>query len=109
MAGVKAKLGNNFTQRRKPRLRPETLPSADFDGALTMHGITQPVTLHVTLEPLRQPVTRSSSEEARAAWIANAKARISRSAFNMTAFSFLVDDEIDVEINAALVPKETRN
>lgn len=64
--------------------------SAEFVGDLTMNGVTQPVTL--------QAVLKSGTH-------VSAAAHIKRSAFNMTALSFLVSDEIDIQIEAELIEK----
>ncbi len=69
--------------------------SAEFSGDLTMNGVTQPVTLQVVF----QPVAGSRP-------IVTATGRLRRSAFNMTALSLLVDDEIEIQIKAALQEKK---
>ncbi len=63
---------------------------AVFLGDLTMNGVTQPVML--------QAVLKSGTH-------VSAAAHIKRSAFNMTALSFLVSDEIDIQIEAELIEK----
>jgi len=63
---------------------------AEFIGDLTMNGVTQPVALLAILK------NRSH---------VSATGHIKRSAFNMTALSFLVADEIDIQIEAELVEK----
>ncbi len=65
--------------------------SAEFTGDLTMNGVTQPVTLVAVLKDGPH---------------VSASAHIKRSAFNMTALSFLVSDEIDIEIEAGLIEKK---
>jgi len=69
---------------------------AEFKGDLTMNGVTQPVTLQVAFQP--------APSDGRARMIATA--RLKRSAFNMTSLSFLVNDEIDIQITAALQEKK---
>ncbi|MGO9173640.1 MAG: YceI family protein [Rhodomicrobium sp.] len=71
-------------------VRPTGGNSADFIGDLTMNGVTQPVTLKAVLKN-GPHVT--------------ATAHFKRSAFNMTALSFLVGDEIDILIEAELIEK----
>lgn len=63
---------------------------AEFTGDLTMNGVTQPVIL---LAFLKNGTHVSAS------------AHIKRSAFNMTALSLLVSDEIDIQIEADLIEK----
>ncbi len=64
---------------------------AEFIGDLTMNGVTQPVTLLAVL--------KNGSH-------VSATAHIKRSAFNMTGLSFLVADEIDIQIEAELIEKK---
>jgi len=65
--------------------------SAEFIGDLTMNGVTQTVTL--------QAVLKSGPH-------VSAIAHIKRSTFNMTALSFLVGDDIDIQIEAELLEKQ---
>lgn len=76
--------------------------STEFSGDLTMNGVTQPVTLKVVFEPSASG--GAASAESRPLVIATA--HLKRSSFNMTALSFLVDDEIDIQIKAALQEKK---
>ena len=62
----------------------------ELTGDLTMNGVTQPVTLLAVL--------KNGSH-------VSAAAHIKRSAFNMTALSLLISDEIDIQIEADLVGK----
>ncbi len=73
---------------------------ADFSGDLTMNGVTQPVTLHVSFEQARGGHSGSAPA-------ITATAHIKRSDFNMTSLRFLVDDGIDIEIKAALQERKT--
>ena len=81
---------------------------AEFNGDLTMNGVTRPVTLQVAF----QPEARAGSGSAQASPPANGRARmiattrLKRSEFNMTSLSYLVNDEIDIEISAALQEKK---
>ncbi len=79
-------------------VRPTGENRADFTGDLTMKGVTRPVTLQVVFQPT---ASRTDDNGARVV----AKARLKRSAFNMTALSYLVNDEIDIQITAALQEK----
>jgi polyisoprenoid-binding protein YceI len=72
-------------------VKPVAPDSAEFTGDLTMNGVTQPVTLLAVL--------KNGSH-------ISASAHIKRSAFNMTALSFLVSDEIDIRIEAGLIEKK---
>jgi polyisoprenoid-binding protein YceI len=74
---------------------------AAFHGDLTMNGVTRPVILHVAFQPEAQA---ASSPDSRARMIA--KTRLKRSEFNMTSLRYLVNDEIDIEITAALQEKK---
>ncbi len=77
---------------------------AEFNGDLTMNGVTRPVTLQVSFLPEARAGAGSaqapSSPDGRARMIATT--RLKRSEFNMTSLSYLVNDEIDIEITAAL-------
>ncbi len=64
--------------------------SAEFTGDLTMNGVTQPVTLFAVLKNGTH---------------VSAIAHIKRSAFNMTALSLLVSDEIEIQIEADVIEK----
>jgi len=81
---------------------------AAFNGDLTMNGVTRPVTLQVAF----QPEARAGSGSAQAASPPDGRARmiattrLKRSQFNMTSLSYLVNDEIDIEISAALQEKK---
>ena len=81
---------------------------AEFNGSLTMKGVTRPVTLQVVFQPEERAgfasAYASSSPNARPRVIATT--RLKRSAFNMTALSYLVNDEIDIQITAALQEKK---
>ena len=65
--------------------------SAEFAGDLTMNGVTQPVTMLAVL--------KDGSHF-------SASAHLKRSAFNMTALSFMIADEIDIQIEAGLIEKK---
>jgi polyisoprenoid-binding protein YceI len=71
-------------------VKPVGANRTNFIGDLTMRGVTRPVIFHAVLAGGRH---------------LTAKAQIKRSAFNMTAYSFLVGDEIEIRIEADLIEK----
>jgi polyisoprenoid-binding protein YceI len=81
---------------------------AAFHGDLTMNGVTRPVILQVAFEPEAGAgsgsVQAAPPPDGRARMVA--KTRLKRSQFNMTSLSYLVNDEIDIEITAALQEKK---
>jgi polyisoprenoid-binding protein YceI len=89
-------------------VKPVGEDRAEFNGDLTLNGVTRPVTLQVVFQPEARAGSGSaqaaSSPDGRARMIA--KTRLKRSEFNMTSLSFLVNDEIDIEISAALQEKK---
>jgi polyisoprenoid-binding protein YceI len=69
--------------------------TAQVTGDLTLHGVTQPVTLTVTLNALkRHPLTFKKTAGF------SATATLSRKAFGMTAWSSLVGDDVHLIIEA---------
>ena len=80
---------------------------AEFNGDLTMNGVTRPVTLQAVFQPEARAgsgsAQPSSSPDGRARMIGTI--RLKRSEFNMTSLSYLVNDEIDIQITAALQEK----
>jgi polyisoprenoid-binding protein YceI len=87
-------------------MRATAANSAELTGDLIMNGVTQPVTLQMVFETAAAPPPRDAANaaEQRGPRL-TATARIRRSSFNMTAMSFLVSDEIDIQINTALRKK----
>jgi polyisoprenoid-binding protein YceI len=88
-------------------VRPVSENRAEFSGDLTMNGVTRPVTLQVIFQPEARTgfaSANASSPDGRARVIATA--RLQRSAFNMTALSYLVNDEIEIQITAPLQEKK---
>ena len=80
---------------------PRSATQADVTGEITINGITKPVTLNVSLKPHDDPALK---------WDVGAHefigtTRILRSAFNMTDYQSMVDDEIDIEIAAIVRPR----
>ncbi|MGQ0457657.1 MAG: YceI family protein [Hyphomicrobium sp.] len=82
-------------------VKPRSATQADVAGEITVNGITKPVTLKVTLEPHDDPALKYDVGVRQFV----AKTRILRSAFNMTDYQSMVDDEIDIEIAAIVRPK----
>lgn len=70
--------------------------AAEMSGAITINGVTKPVTFTVSLAPHNDPALKFDA----GAYKFQAKGRIKRSAFNMTKFLALVDDEVELEIDA---------
>jgi polyisoprenoid-binding protein YceI len=83
-------------------LRPAAGNNAELAGDLTMNGITLPVTLRMAFQKAAGNEQMLALKSPRL----TATTRIKRSAFKMTALSFLVGDEIDIEINAPLRKKQ---
>jgi polyisoprenoid-binding protein YceI len=79
--------------------------SAELTGDLTMNGVTRPVTLQVAFYPKGSTVPAQNGTQAAAGPFFSATTQIKRSAFNMTAYEFLVADEVGIEINAPLRKK----
>jgi polyisoprenoid-binding protein YceI len=82
-------------------VKPQSATAADVSGEITVNGITKPVTLKVSLKP---------HDDAALKYDAGARefiatTRIKRSAFNMTDYQSMVDDDIDIEIVAIARPK----
>lgn len=74
---------------------------ADVAGVLKLHGAEAPVTLHVTLNKLGEdPATRKKAAGF------SATARVKRSDFGMTTAAALVDDDVDIRIEALAHLKE---
>jgi polyisoprenoid-binding protein YceI len=82
-------------------VRPQSATAADVSGEITVNGITKPVTLKVSLK-LHDDAALKYDAGARE-FIATT--RIQRSAFNMTDYQSMVDDDIDIEIVAIVRPK----
>jgi polyisoprenoid-binding protein YceI len=68
---------------------------ADVTGNLTLHGVTKPVTLHVTLNKIGEhPMTHKKAAGF------SATATIKRSDFGMTSYIPGVSDEVHLDIEA---------
>ncbi len=82
-------------------VKSRSLTAADLSGEITINGITKPVILKVSLTPHDDPALKFDTGAQKFV----AKTRIKRSAFNMTKYSALVDDDIELEIDAILRPR----
>ncbi|MGE0056163.1 MAG: YceI family protein [Hyphomicrobium sp.] len=82
-------------------VKPRSPTAAQVMGEITINGITKPVTLDVSLNPHDDPALKY--DEGARQFIATT--RIQRSAFNMTSYQSMVDDEIEIEIDAIVRPK----
>ncbi|MFN0218147.1 MAG: YceI family protein [Hyphomicrobium sp.] len=82
-------------------VKPRSATEADVSGEITVNGVTKPVMLKVTLEPHDDPALKYDVGAQK--FIATT--RIQRSAFNMTDYQSMVDDEIDIEIAAIVRPR----
>ncbi|MFZ1110429.1 MAG: YceI family protein [Rhodomicrobium sp.] len=78
-------------------VRPLGENSAEFDGTLTMRGVSKPMTLRFDFAP--QPGAPGQMTM-------TVRGRLKRSDFDMTALSLLVDDEIEIVIKSALREKK---
>jgi polyisoprenoid-binding protein YceI len=89
-------------------VRPTAANSSELTGDLTMNGVTQPVTLKMAFDAVATPALSPNGQQTSEKSVPHliATTRIRRSSFNMTALGFLVDDEIDIEINTALQKKQ---
>jgi polyisoprenoid-binding protein YceI len=83
-------------------VRPTGTHTAEMTGDITVNGITNPITLQVSLKPYEDPALKWSPDAKQFV----ATARIQRSAFNMTSFSLMVGDDVDIVIDA--IVRKTR-
>jgi polyisoprenoid-binding protein YceI len=86
---------------RSVAVKSRSPTAADLAGEITINGITKPVTLKVSLSPHDDPALKFDSGAQKFV----AKTRIKRSAFNMTKYQALVDDDIELEIDAIVRPR----
>jgi len=82
-------------------VRSTAADTAEMTGDITINGITKPVLLQVSLHPDDDPALKYSPGSRRFV----ATTHIRRSAFNMTAYSSMVSDEVDIEIDAVVRKK----
>ena len=82
-------------------VKSRSATAADVSGEITVNGITKPVTLKVSLKPHDDPARKHDA----GAREFIATTRIQRSAFNMTDYQSMVDDDIDIEIAAIVRPR----
>jgi polyisoprenoid-binding protein YceI len=82
-------------------VQPRSPSAAEISGEITINGMTRPVTLNVSIAPHDNPALKYD----RGAQRFVAKTRILRSQFNMTKFMSVIDDEVELEIEAIVRPK----
>ena len=82
-------------------VKPLSATAADVSGEITVNGVTKPVTLKVNLKPHDDPALKHDAGARKFV----ATTRIQRSAFNMTDYQSMVDDDIDIEIDAIVRPR----
>ena len=82
-------------------VQPRSPSAAEISGEITINGMTRPVTLNVSIAPHDNPALKYD----RGAQRFVAKTRILRSQFNMTKFMSVIDDEVELEIDAIVRPK----
>ena len=82
-------------------VKSRSATAADVSGEITVNGITKPVTHKVSLKPHDDPALKHDA----GAREFIATTRIQRSAFNMTEYQSMVDDDIDIEIAAIVRPR----
>lgn len=83
------------------KVLPTSGTAADVSGEITVNGITKPVTLKVSLEPHDDPALKYDTGSHRFV----ATTRINRSAFNMTGYQMMVEDVVEIEIDAIVRPR----
>ena len=83
-------------------VRPTGTHTAEMTGHITVNGITNPITLQVSLKPHDDPALKWSPGAKQVV----ATARIQRSAFNMKSYSSMVGDDVDIVIDA--IVRKTR-
>ncbi len=81
-------------------VRAISASEAAVSGEITINGVTKPVTLNVLLVPHDDPALKYDVGARKFV----ATTRIQRSAFNMTKYQSLVDDDVDLHIAAILRP-----
>ncbi len=86
---------------RSLAVRAGSPTAAEVLGEVTVNGITKPVTLEVSIKPHDDPTLKYDAGARRFF----ATTRIQRSAFNMTDYQSMVDDGIDIEIDAIARPR----
>ncbi len=72
-------------------VRPQSATAAEVSGEITVNGITKPVTLKVSLVPHDDPALKHDAGARQFV----ATTRIQRSAFKMTDYQSMVDDDIE--------------
>lgn len=86
---------------RSLKVKPDSPSDAQVAGEITVNGITKPVILQVSIKPHDDPALKYDAGAQR--FIATT--RIQRSDFAMTGYQAMVDDDVDIEIDAVARPK----
>jgi polyisoprenoid-binding protein YceI len=86
---------------RSLKVQADSANDAEVSGEITVNGITKPVMLKVSIKPHDDPALKYDAGARRFV----ATTRIQRSAFNMTDYQAMVDDDVDIEIDAIARPK----
>lgn len=101
-----------FDAERQPEIRFQShnvqmigADAAQLTGEITVNGITQPITLDVSMKSGDDPLLKYRVGSQRFTAIG----QIRRSAFNMTAYSSMVADDVAIEIDALLRKKDLRS
>jgi polyisoprenoid-binding protein YceI len=71
-------------------VKPRSPSDAEISGEITINGMTRPVTLNVSIAPHDNPALKYDRGAQR---------------FNMTKFMSVIDDEVELEIDAIVRPK----
>lgn len=83
---------------KSQKVRMKGSDTAQMTGAITVNGITRPITLDVSIKPGDDAKLKHRVGTRRF----TAVGRIRRSDFKMTAYSAMVDDNIGIEIDALM-------
>lgn len=101
-----------FNVERQPEIsfqsqavRMISADAAQMTGAITVNGITKPITFDVSIKSGDDPLLKYRVGSRRFTAIG----RIQRSSFNMTAYSSMVDDEVAIEIDALLKKTDAKS
>ena len=87
---------------RSSSVNAKTAGTAEVIGEITVNGVTKPVTLDVALTPHNDPAIKHSAGSMKFV----AKTSVSRSALKMDSYADMVDDEIQIEIDAIVRPQK---
>src|SRR5262249_9123156 len=86
---------------RSLKVQADSANDAEVSGEITVNGITKPVMLKVNIKPHDDPALKYDVGARRFV----ATTRIQRSEFNMTDYQAMVDDDVEIEIDAIARPK----